>query len=85
MYTTKLRNVGGSVMFAIPKPILESLGLQPNSQVDLSISEGRLVVAPHTKPHYTLSELLAQCDPEAPLSQEEQEWLESPPVGEELL
>jgi hypothetical protein len=28
MYTAKLRAVGGSVMFAIPKPMLDGLDLQ---------------------------------------------------------
>ncbi len=43
---TTLRTVGGSVMFAIPKAILENLNLAPNRQVGLSVSEGRLIVEP---------------------------------------
>ena len=39
MYISKLRNVGGSVMFAIPKPILESLGLAANTEVGVSVCE----------------------------------------------
>ena len=85
MYTAKLRSVGGSVMFAIPKPILVSLGLQPNTQVDLSISEGCLIVEPHLSRHYTLAELLAQCDPSVPLTSEEQEWLDTETIGREVL
>jgi antitoxin ChpS len=85
MYRASLRNVGGSVMFAIPKPILESLGLRASSQVGLSMSDGRLIVEPCSRPHYTLAELIAQCDPSAPLSDEEQAWLEDAPVGREIL
>lgn len=33
------------------------------------------------RPRYTLQELLAQCDPNAPRTAEEQEWLDAPPVG----
>ncbi len=33
----------------------------------------------------TLDELLAQCDPKAPRNNEEQEWLDSKPVGGELI
>jgi LysR family transcriptional regulator, hydrogen peroxide-inducible genes activator len=33
----------------------------------------------------TLEELLAQCDPSAPLSDEDRKWLDSPPVGRELI
>jgi DNA-damage-inducible protein J len=34
---------------------------------------------------YTLDELLAQCNPKARRAKEEQEWLESKPVGGELI
>lgn len=34
---------------------------------------------------YTLDELLAQCDPSAELTPQEQEWLDAPAVGRELL
>jgi antitoxin ChpS len=37
------------------------------------------------KPKYTLAELLAECDPDAPVSEEEQEWQDSPPVAREEL
>jgi mRNA-degrading endonuclease toxin of MazEF toxin-antitoxin module len=43
-------------MFAIPKSILESLGLEPNTQVGLSVSKGRLVIEPHLRPHYRLAD-----------------------------
>jgi addiction module RelB/DinJ family antitoxin len=36
-------------------------------------------------PRYTLDELLAQCDPKAPISKEEREWLDTPRVGRELI
>ena len=85
MLLTTLRTVGGSVMFAIPKPILEGLGLSANTQVGLSVSEGRLIVEPHPRPRYTLAELVGQCDLSAPVTEESQAWLESEPVGCEIL
>ncbi len=85
MYKARLRSVGGSVMFAVPKPILDSLNLQPNTEVDLSVSEGRLIVQPHSRPRYTLAELVAQCDPDASISTEEQQWLDAEPVGQEII
>jgi antitoxin component of MazEF toxin-antitoxin module len=42
MYKVKLRAVGGSVMFAIPKPMLEGLNLHADQQVGVSISDGRI-------------------------------------------
>jgi antitoxin ChpS len=85
MYRSTLRNVGGSVMFAIPKPILESLSLKANTEVGLSLSEGRLIVEPCPRRRYTLEELMAQCDPSALLGNEEQAWLDDEPVGRELI
>jgi antitoxin ChpS len=42
-------------------------------------------VEPQRRPRYTLDELLAQCNPRAPRTKEEQEWLDSKPVGGELI
>lgn len=33
---------------------------------------------------YTLAELIAQCDPSAPLTEEDRAWLDAPPVGREI-
>ena len=83
MHLTTLRTVGGSVMFAIPKAILESLNLAPNRQVGLSVSEGRLIVDPQPRPRYTLAELMEQCDLSAPMTDEDRAWLDAAPVGRE--
>jgi hypothetical protein len=37
-----------------------------------------------SEPHYSLDELLAQCDETAELSAEDAEWLNAKPMGEEL-
>jgi antitoxin ChpS len=85
MLLTTLRTVGGSVMFAIPKSILEGLGLSANTQVGLSVSEGRLIVEPHPRPRYTLAELMDQCDLSAPVTEEDRAWLDAVPVGREII
>lgn len=36
-------------------------------------------------PGYSLSGLLAQCDPDAEISKEDREWINAPPVGKEIL
>ncbi len=71
-------------MMAIPKAMLEGLGLAANVKVSLSLDHGRLVVEPQPKPRYTLAELLAQCDPAAPEDPEERLWDNLPPVGSEI-
>jgi antitoxin component of MazEF toxin-antitoxin module len=58
MLFSMLRTFGGSVVLAIPKPILEGLGLSANTRIGLSVSGGRLIVEPHPRPRYTLSELV---------------------------
>ena len=85
MLLTTLRTVGGSVMFAIPRSILEGLGLSANTQVGLSVRDGRLIVEPHPRPRYTLSELMGQCDLSAPVTEETQAWLDDGPSGREIL
>ena len=45
-----------------------------------------LVIEPRVKPHFTLAELLAQCSEEnMALTAEDREWLDTPPVGKEMV
>jgi antitoxin ChpS len=85
MYRTRLRTVGGSVMFAIPKAILESLDLKANASVGLSVDQGKLIVDPRPVRRYTLEELVAACDTSALATAEDAEWLGDPPVGRETI
>ena len=85
MYTTNLRKVGGSVMLAVPPALLDVLHLSAGAKVELTVDHGRLVIAPKARPHYTLDELLAQCDAAAEMTVEDREWLDTKPVGSELL
>ena len=85
MHTTNLRKVGGSVMLAVPPALLDILHLQAGARVGIAVESGRLVVEPRQRRRYTLDELLAQCDPKARRSKEEREWLDSGPVGGELI
>ena len=85
MHIANLRRVGGSVMLAIPPALLDILHLQPGAKVGIAVESGRLVFEPQPRRRYTLAELLAQCDPKAPRGKQEQEWLDSRPVGGELI
>lgn len=38
-----------------------------------------------TRERHKLADLIAQCDLSAPLSDEDKEWLQAPPVGREAL
>jgi antitoxin ChpS len=85
MHTTSLRKVGGSIMMAVPPAFLEMLHIGVGSTVGIEVDHGRLVVEPQLRPRYTLDELLAQCDASAQMSVEDHAWLDSAPVGSELL
>ncbi len=85
MHTTNLRKVGGSIMLAVPPALLDILHLRPGAKVGLAVRSGRLVVEPQQRPRYTLDQLLAQCNPKAPRSKEERQWLRDAPVGGELI
>lgn len=84
MHTTHLRQVGGSVMMAVPRAILDLLHLGVGARVALDVEAGQLIVRPQ-QARPSLAELLAQCDPNAPTSDEDRTWLDGPAVGEELI
>jgi antitoxin ChpS len=85
MHITNLRKVGGSVMLAVPPAFLDQLHLQAGATVGLSVDGGCLVVEPKPRPRYMLAELLASSDYSLPQTAEEREWVDTPPVGRELL
>jgi antitoxin ChpS len=89
MHTTNLRKVGGSVMLTVPPALLDTLRLEPGARVGIAVERGRLVVERQRRPRYTLNELLSQCKPRVRRRKsrdtEEQEWLDSRPVGRELI
>ena len=41
MYTTRLKKVGGSIMLAVPPAVLKTLGLSTDSEVGMTIDNGR--------------------------------------------
>lgn len=81
MPTATLRAVGGSVVMAIPKPLLALLNLQAGAEVDVTAEDGRLVIQPQPKKRYALADLLVQCDATQPLTDDEQTWLDAPSAG----
>ncbi|MCY3858983.1 MAG: antitoxin [Gammaproteobacteria bacterium] len=85
MHSAKLRKVGGSVMLAVPPALLDALDLSIGTKVDLGVDDGRIIVYKRKKPSYTLKELLDQYDDKLPIDDEDRQWLESKPVGNELL
>jgi antitoxin MazE len=56
---TKMQKWGNSLAIRIPKAYATEVGLKEESEVDVSLKSGKLVVAPVEKPALTLKTLLA--------------------------
>jgi antitoxin ChpS len=59
--------------------------LKAGASVGLAVDEGRLIVEVAPKQRFTMTELLAASDYSTPVSKEDLEWRDAPPVGKELL
>ncbi len=55
----RVQKWGNSLGLRIPKGLALETGLVPGSQVELSVDEGRLVVAPVAAASYELEDLVA--------------------------
>lgn len=86
MTTVTLRSLGGSIVMAVPKRILNLVDLDAGSRVQVSVERGRLIIEPKKKPRYTLAELLSRCRPTdlAP-RRKDRSWLAAGPIGREAL
>lgn len=72
-------------MLAVPPVLLNLLDLKAGATVTVEVENGRLIVEPRQRPHYSLEELLAASDYSQPQSVEDREWVDAPAVGGELL
>ena len=80
----QVRKIGNSSGVIIPAKQLKKLSLSNGDEVLLEEQDGKLVLTKHqSKPQYTLDELIAKCDPNAPVSPELQEWDQAPAAGNE--
>jgi antitoxin ChpS len=71
----RLTRWGNGLALRVPGDMAERLRLTEGSWVELKTNAaGRIVMTP-ARWRYTLDELLAQCDPQAPVSEEDRAWL----------
>jgi len=74
---------GNSLGVRLPKPIAEKSRLGEGSAVDIAVTaDGSVIISPARK-RVTLDDLLAKCDPTAPLSAD-RDWMDAAPVGLEV-
>lgn len=57
---TRMQKWGNSLAIRIPKAFATEVGLKEESEVDVSLKSGKLVVVPVEKPGLTLKALLSQ-------------------------
>ena len=57
---TRVQKWGNSLALRIPKSFADEVGLKKETSVDVSLSDGTLVVTPVVKPGVTLKQLLVK-------------------------
>ena len=57
---TRIQKWGNSLAIRIPKAFATEVGLKEDSEVDVSLKSGKLVVVPVEKPGLTLKALVAK-------------------------
>ncbi|MDX3774723.1 AbrB/MazE/SpoVT family DNA-binding domain-containing protein [Chromatiaceae bacterium AAb-1] len=83
---THVRKIGNSAGTIIPAQMMKALNLKEGDALSIEEQEGKIVISPaKTRPKYKLEDLLAQCDPNAPMPEELIEWERTAPVGKEIL
>ncbi len=60
MMQARVQRWGNSLAIRIPKPFALEIGLEQNTLVTVSISEGKLLLEPIIEPKYTLEQMLAE-------------------------
>ena len=62
---TKVQKWGNSLALRIPKPFADEVGLQPDTAVELSMEEGKLIVSRSQTASIRLGELLQGITPDS--------------------
>ena len=89
---TRLKKAGGSLVVTMPAAARNLLHLTEGQEMAVSVEGSKVVMEPMPtakplrvrRPKYTLEELVAGMNPDAPLSDEERAWMDAPPVGREI-
>lgn len=82
---TLLRNIGNSKGVVLPAQLLKELGMQVGDKLAVAAADGKLVITLTDKRQkYKLADLLAKCDPSAPMPQVLNDWESAPAVGNEV-
>ena len=80
----KIQRWGNSAAVRLPASLLKEMTLRSGDILDIGVEGEALTLTPvRTRPRYSLSELLAQCDLDAPQEAGLAAWDDAKPVGNE--
>ena len=87
-----LKRAGGSLVMTVPAAVRKALGLVEGVELSLVVEGSRVIMEPvetvaarrFRKPKYTLDELVAGMNPDAPLTEDERAWVNDPAKGREV-
>ncbi|NQT74648.1 MAG: AbrB/MazE/SpoVT family DNA-binding domain-containing protein [Chloroflexi bacterium] len=77
---SRIQKWGNSLALRIPKSFAQEIGIERDVPVDISLADGKLVVAPIEKPILTLDDLLSKITKD----NKHHEIETGPAVGEEI-
>ncbi|MFT0866831.1 AbrB/MazE/SpoVT family DNA-binding domain-containing protein [Pseudomonas sp. CAM1A] len=81
----KIQQWGNSAAIRIPSTVLKQMRLEVGSTLSLDTAGESMVLKPvRSKPRYTLEELMAQCDLNAPEPEDMAAWNTMRPAGREV-
>ncbi len=57
---TRIQRWGNSLALRIPKSFASEAGIQKETPIELSVSDGKLIITPLVEPNFTLKQMLAK-------------------------
>ena len=78
-----LRKYGNSTVVVLPPNVLRDLGLSAGQAMTLEKNEDNAIVLARKTKH-KLADMIAQCDPKAPIPSDLVLWDSAKPVGQEV-
>ena len=79
-----IKKWGNSIGMVIPGVVVKALDLKVGQGMEVEVKNNQLVLTPVARKRYTLEELLAQGDNNAPKVSEEEIWGNDNPLGNEV-
>lgn len=90
--TARVKKAGGSLITTIPVAARNLAQIEEGQEMTFSVEGRKIIMEPVEaekpvrvrRPRYTLDQLLAGCNPDAPMTDEEKAWQDAPAMGREI-